>query len=61
MVFPYGKEIMIVGRTMWAQPTSDRHRQTDITMKDCAMHSVAHSRGKNNIGTFWFNEEVKYN
>jgi len=30
MGLPYGEEIMIVGRTMWAQSTSVTDRRTDL-------------------------------
>jgi len=46
MGLPYGEEIMIVGRTMWTQCTSDRQTdgQTDgqnYDHKDRATQSVA--------------------
>ena len=53
MGLPYGKEIMIVGRTMWTQSTSvtDRHTdgrtdgQTDrITMTDTVQRIASHGK-----------------
>ena len=54
MGLPYGKEIMIVGRTMWTQSTSVTDRQTDrqtdgqtdrITIIDTVQRIASH--GKN--------------
>jgi len=50
MGLPYGKEVMIVGRTLWAQSTSVTDGQTDRFIMSKTALFVA-SRGENNKGT----------
>jgi len=57
MGLPYGKEIMIVGRTMWTQCTSVTDRRTDrrtdrITITETVQRRASH--GKNE--TMWANK-----
>jgi len=49
---PYGKEIMMVGRTVWTQSTSVTDRQTDgqtdrITITKTVQRRASH--GKNDV------------
>jgi len=52
MWLPYGKEIMIVDRTMWTQSTSVTDRQTDRITITNTVHRIA-SHGNKKLSYCW--------